>query len=142
MIKKLMAGAMLAIIAASANAETFEVRMLNKGEEGAMVFEPAYIKAEVGDVIHFVPTDKGHNVENIKGMLPDGVEPFKTKFNEEFELVVKNEGLYGVKCTPHYAMGMVALIQAGEPVNLDETAAVKHKGKAKSRMADLFEKVE
>ena len=142
MIKKLMAGAMLAMIAVSANAETFEVKMLNKGEEGAMVFEPAFVKAAVGDVIHFLPADKGHNVEDIKGMLPEGVEGFKTKFNEEFELKVEQEGIYGVKCTPHYAMGMIALIQVGEAVNLDEAAAVKQKGKAKARMADLFEKVE
>ena len=122
MIKKLMAGAMLAMIAVSAQAETFEVQMLNKGEEGA--------------------TDKGHNVEDIKGMLPDGVDRFKTKFNEEFELKVEQEGVYGIKCTPHYAMGMVALIQVGDPANLEEAEAVKLKGKAKGRMADLFEKVE
>ncbi|UWR35313.1 pseudoazurin (plasmid) [Sulfitobacter sp. W027] len=142
MIKKLMAGAMLAMIAVSAQAETFEVQMLNKGEEGAMVFEPAFVKAEVGDVIRFLPTDKGHNVEDIKGMLPDGVDRFKTKFNEEFELKVEQEGVYGIKCTPHYAMGMVALIQVGDPANLEEAEAVKQKGKAKDRMADLFEKVE
>ena len=142
MIKKLMAGAMLAMIAVSAQAETFEVQMLNKGEEGAMVFEPAFVKAEVGDVIRFLPTDKGHNVEDIKGMLPEGVDKFKTKFNEEFELKVEQEGVYGIKCTPHYAMGMVALIQVGDPANLEEAEAVKLKGKAKGRMADLFEKVE
>lgn len=142
MIKKLMAGAMLAMIAVSANAKTLEVKMLNKGEEGAMVFEPAFVKAAVGDVIHFLPIDKGHNVEDIKGMLPEGVEGFKTKFNEEFELKVEQEGVYGVKCTPHYAMGMIALIQVGEAVNLDEAAAVKQKGKAKARMADLFEMIE
>ena len=142
MIKKLMAGAMLAMIAVSAQAETFEVQMLNKGEEGAMVFEPAFVKAEVGDVIRFLPTDKGHNVEDIKGMRPEGVDKFRTKFNEEFELKVEQEGVYGIKCTPHYAMGMIALIQVGDPVNLEEAKGVKQKGKAKGRMADLFEKVE
>ena len=142
MIKKLMAGAMLAMIAVGANAETYEVKMLNKGEDGAMVFEPAFVKAEVGDVIRFLPTDKGHNVEDIKGMLPDGVDGFKTKFNKEFDLQVEQEGLYGIKCTPHYAMGMIALIQVGDAVNLEEAEAVKQKGKAKGRMADLFEKVE
>jgi pseudoazurin len=142
MIKKLIAGSMLAMIAVSAQAETFEVQMLNKGKEGAMVFEPAFVKAEVGDVIRFLPTDKGHNVEDIKGMLPEGAERFKTKFNKEFDLKVEQEGLYGIKCTPHYAMGMIALIQVGDAVNLEEAKAVKQKGKAKGRMADLFEKVE
>ena len=39
-------------------------------------------------------------------------------------------------------MGMVALIQVGEALNLDDAAAVKQKGKAKARMADLIAQVE
>ncbi len=142
MLKKLMMAAAIVLAAGAAGAETFEVKMLNKGDAGAMVFEPAYVKAQPGDVVKFIPTDKGHNVEDIDGMLPEGVEGFKTKFNEEFELTVEAEGVYGIKCTPHYAMGMVALIQVGEALNLDDAAAVKQKGKAKARMADLIAQVE
>jgi pseudoazurin len=142
MFAKLMMAAALSLSAGAGWAETHEVHMLNKGEAGAMVFEPAYVKAAPGDVVHFVPTDKGHNVEQIDGMLPDGVEGFKSKFNEPFDLTVEAEGVYGVKCTPHYAMGMVALIQVGEPVNQEAAAAVKQKGKSKDRMADLFAQVE
>lgn len=123
-------------------AETIEVKMLNKGEDGAMVFEPAYVAAQPGDVIHFVSADKGHNAESIDGMLPEGVEAFKSKLGADFELTVDAKGLYGVKCTPHYALGMVALIQVGEAVNLDEAAGVKQRGKAKKRFGALFEKVE
>ena len=129
------------LLATSAHAETFEVQMLNKGTEGAMVFEPAFIKAAVGDTITFVSPDKGHNVEAIAGMLPDGVEPFKSKMSEEFTLTLTAEGVYGIKCTPHYAMGMVALIQVGAPVNLEAAAAVVQKGKAKTRFEPLFAQV-
>ena len=102
MFKKISYAVVFACTAAIAQAETFEVKMLNKGEAGAMVFEPAYVKAMPGDVIHFIATDKGHNVESIKGMLPEGVERFKSKFNVDYELTVDAEGLYGLKCTPHY----------------------------------------
>ncbi|MGR3366408.1 MAG: pseudoazurin [Sagittula sp.] len=142
MFKSMMMTAALALTATLASAETHEIKMLNKGEAGVMVFEPAFVKAAPGDVIHFLPADKGHNVESIDGMLPDGVDGFKTKFNEEFELTVDAQGVYGVKCTPHYAMGMVAVIQVGDAANLDEATAVKHKGKATSRMADLIAQVE
>lgn len=142
MFKPMMMTAAFTLIANLAGAETFEIQMLNKGEAGAMVFEPAFVKAAPGDVIHFVPTDKGHNVESIDGMLPDGVDSFKTKFNEAFELTVDAQGVYGVKCTPHYSMGMVAVIQVGEAVNLDTAAAVKQKAKAKARMAELLAQVE
>ncbi|WP_242500450.1 pseudoazurin [Tropicimonas sp. IMCC6043] len=137
-----MIAAALMFAAGGAQAATHEVHMLNKGEAGTMVFEPAFIKAEPGDVVHFVSVDKGHNVESIEGMIPDGIEPFKSKPSEDFDLTVGQEGVYGVKCTPHYGMGMVALIEVGTPVNLDEAKAMKQRGKAKGRMADLFAQVE
>lgn len=135
--------AVLALTAGTAHAAEHEVTMLNKGEAGTMVFVPAYIRAEPGDTIRFVPTDKSHNVEAIKGMLPPGVEPFKSKVNEEYVLTVPEAGLYGVKCTPHFTMGMVALIQVGaDPANRAEAEAVKLPGKAKERMAAAFAQVE
>lgn len=124
--------------AGAAGAAEIEVKMLNKGEKGAMVLEPDLVKAAPGDTIRFVPTDKGHNAETIKGMLPEGAEPFKSKFNEEFSVTLDQEGVYGVKCSPHYGMGMVALIEVGNPVNLEEAKAVKQTGKAKAVFADLF----
>lgn len=142
MFSKMMMAAALAMSASIAGAETFEIKMLNRGEAGAMVFEPAFVAAQPGDVIKFVPTDKGHNAESIDGMLPDGVDAFKSKMNEEFSLTVDAEGVYGIKCTPHYAMGMVALIQVGDPVNLDAAAEVKQRGKSRDRMAELLEQVE
>lgn len=129
------------ILAGAAQAAEIEVLMLNKGAKGTMVFEPDLIVAAPGDTIRFVPTDKGHNVETIKGMLPAGAEAFKSKFNEEFTVTVTAEGVYGVKCAPHYAMGMVALIRVGEPANVEEAKAVKQTGKAKTVFAELFGQV-
>jgi pseudoazurin len=127
--------------AGAAQAAEIEVLMLNKGSKGTMVFEPDLIVAAPGDTIRFVPTDKGHNVETIKGMFPEGAEPFKSKFNEDFRITLDAEGVYGVKCAPHYAMGMVALIRVGEPANADEARAVKQTGKAKAVFAELFGQV-
>jgi pseudoazurin len=126
------------LLPAIAGAAEIEVKMLNKGEKGAMVFEPDLIHAAPGDTIKFVPTDKGHNAESIKGMLPEGVEAFKSKMNEEFVLTVEKDGVYGVKCTPHYGMGMVALIVAGERANLEDAKAAKQSGKAKKAFEGLF----
>ena len=122
-------------------AETFEVQMLNKGETGALVFEPSYLKVAVGDTITFLPASKGHNAVTIKGMFPENVEKFKSKIGKPFSVTLTVEGLYGIKCTPHYAIGMVALIQVGTAINLDEALTVKHKGKATARFETLFEKV-
>ena len=122
-------------MAAPALAENIEVHMLNKGAEGAMVFEPAYIKANPGDTITFVPIDKGHNVESIKDMIPAAAEKFKSKINENYVLSVTEPGAYFVKCTPHYAMGMVALIVVGDnPANLEEIVAAKKPKPVQARL--------
>ncbi|MDZ4309813.1 MAG: pseudoazurin [Cypionkella sp.] len=142
MFPKLIAASLAAfLLAPAAFAENFEVKMLNKGTEGAMVFEPAFVKAAVGDTVTFISTDKGHNAEGIADMLPEGVEAFKSKMGEDYVLTLTAEGLYGVKCTPHYTMGMVALIQAGAPVNQEAVAAVLLKGKAKTRFEPLVAQI-
>jgi pseudoazurin len=128
-------------LAANASAAEIAVEMLNKGEKGGMVFQPDFVKAAPGDTIKFVSVDKGHNAESIKGMLPGGVEPFKSKISEDFVLTVDKEGLYGVKCTPHYGMGMVMLVAVGNPANEAEARAVKHPGKAKERFEEIFEEL-
>ena len=129
------------LLGGAAIAENFDVQMLNKGAEGAMVFEPAFVRAAVGDTVTFLSPDKGHNAESIEGMLPEGVEPFKSEMSKDFTLTLTAEGVYGINCTPHYAMGMVALIQVGAPVNLDAVADVVQKGKAKTRFEPLFAQV-
>lgn len=131
----------LAFLASAAQAADHQVQMLNKGEKGAMVFEPALIKAMPNDTVTFVPTDKSHDAESIKGMLPAGVEPFKGKLSEQITVTVPVEGVYGVKCTPHYGMGMVALIVVGNPANADEAKGVKHPGKAKKVFEELFAEI-
>ncbi|RWC98223.1 MAG: pseudoazurin [Mesorhizobium sp.] len=129
--------ALLSVVA-PVNAAEHVVQMLNKGEKGSMVFQPAFVRAAPGDTVKFVPTDKSHNAESIKDMIPDGAEPFKSKPSEEVTVTLTKEGVYGVKCAPHYGMGMVALIVAGKPVNLDAAQAVKQVGKAKPVFAELF----
>jgi len=141
MMKKTIAMLVLGttvIFAGSAGAAEIQVKMLNKGRKGMMVFEPDFVRAVPGDTIHFVPVDKGHNVETIQGMIPEGAQPFKGKFSEELTVKLDKEGVYGVKCLPHYGMGMVALIEVGKPVNLEAAEAVKQTGKAKAIFAQLF----
>ncbi|QKC86214.1 pseudoazurin [Mesorhizobium sp. NZP2077] len=137
----IVAAAALLALAGVANAEEHVVQMLTKGEKGSMVFQPDFIKAAPGDTIKFVPGDKTHNVETIKGMLPDGAQEIKGKMGETTIVTMTQEGVYGVKCNPHYGMGMVALIVVGKPVNLDAAQAVKQVGKAKTVFPALFAQV-
>jgi pseudoazurin len=143
MRKYLVVAAFAAVMAMAggAHAAEFEVKMLNKGTEGMMVFEPALVKVAPGDTVKFVSTDKGHNAETIKGMLPDGAESFVGKSGEDIAVEFDQAGIYGVKCTPHYGMGMVAMIVVGTPANEEQAKAVPQVGKAKQVFAALFEKL-
>ena len=127
--------------ASMALAAEVEVKMLNKGAEGLMVFEPALVKVEPGDTVKFVATDKSHNAESIKNMLPEGAAPFAGKMNEDVVVTFDKPGVYGVKCMPHYAMGMVALVVVGKPDNLEQARAVPQTGKARQTFATLFDRL-
>lgn len=134
-----LAAAIVSVAAPSALAEEINVKMLNKGSSGEiMVFEPNLIHAKVGDLVTFIPADPGHNAESISGMLPEGAEGFKGKVNEKISYEVREEGVYGVKCLPHYGMGMVALIVAGDPDNIESARAVRQMAGAKKKFDKLF----
>lgn len=135
----LAAAAVLAFAGTPALAANFEVHMRNKGADGAMVFEPALTKVAVGDTVTFLPTDKGHNAETIKGMLPDGAEPFKGAMGKEVVVTFTTPGAYGIKCAPHLGMGMVALVVVGDaPANLEAIKAVKLPKAAQERFEPLY----
>ena len=143
MRKSITLGAVVALmtLAGAAGAAEIEVKMLDKGADGVMVFEPALVKIEPGDTVKFVSTNKGHNAETIKGMLPEGATPFVSKVNQDIAVTLDKPGVYGVKCLPHYGMGMVGLIVVGTPTNQTEAMSVVHPGKAKQVMTALFGKL-
>lgn len=127
----------------AALAADHEVKMLNKSPDGkAMQFDPAFLKIAPGDTVTFVSTDKGHNSQSIDGMIPDDAEPWKGKISKGITVTLTKEGVYGYKCLPHYALGMVGLIQVGDdPVNLDAAKKAKLVGAAKKKMDELLDQV-
>ena len=137
------AAALLLGAICGANATEVSIKTLNSGPGGMMVFDPSFVKLQPGDTIRFVPTDKGHNAELIKGMAPEGAPTFKTVVGKEETVTFDKPGLYGFKCSPHYIMGMVGLIEVGDkPENLEAAKAVQHGKLAAKRFEPLFEKVQ
>lgn len=139
-IRALLAATAIVGFATPAFPANFEVHMLNKGAAGAMVFEPALTKVAPGDTVTFIPTDKGHNAETIAGMLPEGAETFKGKIGQEVVVTFTVPGAYGIKCLPHFAMGMIALVVVGDvpPANLEAIKTVKVPTKAMERFEAAY----
>lgn len=95
-------------------AEVHEVKMLNRDAHAAMSYEPEFLKIAPGDTVKFIASSSGHNAASIAGMAPANTTSFMGKINQEIAITLTEDGLYGIKCSPHYAMGMVMLIQVGE----------------------------
>lgn len=111
---RILATILALTLTSAVHAETHDVEMLNRGEAGAMIFEPAFLRIAPGDTVRFVASTRGHNAETDPLLWPEDVEPFAGRINEEIEVVFDTEGLYGIKCKPHYAMGMVMTIAVGD----------------------------
>ena len=121
--------------AGAANAVDHEVDTMNMSPHGMFRLEPSLLKIAPGDTVHFIAKDSG--------MLPDGAEPFKGQMNKDLSVTFTKPGVYGIKCNPHYGMGMVALVVVGDPAaNLKSAEAVSQPGKAKQAFADLFKQVD
>ena len=100
-----------------------EVKMLNSGEGGQMIFEPAVLKVSVGDTIHFKAVDMSHNSAVIDGMLPAGAETWAGQMNMDISVTLDTEGVYVYQCDPHVMMAMIGVIQVGEATNINDIKA-------------------
>ena len=115
------------------------VEMLNKQGKESMVYSQKIVKINVGDKVIWKATDKGHNVEFIKGGVPEGVEKFKTKYNKDVEFKFEIPGIYAYWCTPHKSMGMIGFVVVGnDKSNLDAIKAIRFSGKSKKLAPDLI----
>jgi pseudoazurin len=120
------------ILTGSAGAAEVEVKLLNKGNDGGtMVFEPAFVKITLGDIVKFRSADSGHNAASIRGMLPDGATPFVGNSDDAMAVRFEREGVYGVKCLPYYGICMVVMVSA--PLNFDQARVVPQVGKIASK---------
>ena len=104
-----------------------------------MVFSQKIVKIYVGDKVFWKATNKGHNVEFIKGGVPEGVGKFKSKFNKDVEFKFDVPGIYAYWCTPHKSMGMIGFIVVGnDKSNLESIKSIRFSGKSKKLAPDLI----
>ena len=62
-----------------------------------------------GDVVEWIPTNEGHNVEFLIAPEIDFL-PKKSKMNEFYTLIFEEPGIYVYGCTPHLNTGMLGVI--------------------------------
>ena len=113
-MKKILITLSLVFIQLEIHSENFEVKMLNQGESGIMVFEPAVLKINVGDTVTFKATDAAHNSASIPGMIPENASAWFGDLSRDITIKFDVAGVYGYQCTPHAMMAMVGVIEVGD----------------------------
>ena len=103
------------------------------------VYSKKIVNVDVGDTVNWKSVNPGHNVEFIKGGIPEGVEKFKSKYNKDTSYTFKTPGIYAYWCTPHKSMGMIGFVVVGsDKSNLDKIKAIKFVGKSKKIAPELI----
>ena len=130
---------LLSFFSFGAQAADETIEMLNKLDKEIMVFSKKIVRIDVGNKVFWKATDKGHNVEFIKGGVPEGVDKFKSKFNQDVEYTFTIPGIYAYWCTPHKNMGMIGfVVVGGDKSNLEAIKNIRFSAKSKKIAPDLI----
>jgi pseudoazurin len=117
MINKITTLLTVLLLTVPAFAAEHEVKMLNNGAGGMMIFEPAVLSVNKGDTVKFVATDMAHN--SASTIIPAGAKPWKGMMSRDISVTFDTEGVYVYECSPHKMMAMVGVIKVGNANNLD-----------------------
>ena len=125
-----------------AMSEDINIKMLNRLDKESMVFSEKIVNVNVGDTVFWEATDKGHNVEFIKNGVPEGVEKFKSKLNEDVSYEFTIPGIYAYWCTPHKSLGMIGFVIVGDDKsNLDMIKKLRFFGQSKKLSKELIDQI-
>ena len=138
-MKKILLITLLFLLPFNVFAADQTIEMLNKQGKESMVYSQKIVRVNVGDTVFWKSTDKGHNVEFIRGGVPEGVDKFKTKYNVDVEYKFTIPGIYAYWCTPHKNMGMIGFVVVGDDKsNLENIKKIRYSSKSKKIAPDLI----
>tara|TARA_B100000579_G_scaffold122892_1_gene98933 strand:- start:227 stop:664 length:438 start_codon:yes stop_codon:yes gene_type:complete len=138
-LNKIFISLLLILFTSNAMAANETIEMLNKSGNEIMVYSKKIVRVDVGDTVFWKATDKGHNVEFIKGGVPEGVDKFKSKFNVDTEYKFTVPGIYAYWCTPHKNMGMIGfVVVGGDKSNLENIKKIRFSARSKKIAPDLI----
>ena len=138
-MKKILLITLLFLLPFNVFAADQTIEMLNKQGKESMVYSQKIVRVNVGDTVFWKSTDKGHNVEFIRGGVPEGVDKFKTKYNVDVEYKFTIPGIYAYWCTPHKNMGMIGFVVVGDDKsNIESIKKIRYSSKSKKMAPDLI----
>jgi pseudoazurin len=119
---KRLALTLLLILPCLVAAKQHQVKLLTADASGqTMIMQPDFLQIAVGDSVEFIPSDVTHNAQSI--VSPNGAKAFNTAMGQTVVIKFDQEGAYLYKCTPHFALGMLGVVQVGKAVNKTDVSA-------------------
>jgi len=138
-MKKIITLIFILFVSQSAFAADQTIEMLNKLGKEYMIYSKKIVNIEIGDTVFWKATTPGHNVEFIKGGVPEGVGKFRSSVSKDTQFKFETPGIYAYWCTPHKGMGMIAFVVVGnDKSNLETIKKIKYLGKSKKIAAELI----
>ena len=138
-MKKLITLFFICLFSQSSFAADQTIEMLNKLGKEHMIYSKKIVNIEIGDTVFWKSTKPGHNVEFIKGGVPEGVGKFRSVLSKDTEYKFEIPGIYAYWCTPHKGMGMIGFVVVGNnKSNLDAIKKLKYMGKSKKIAEELI----
>ena len=142
-MNKFFALILILFVSQTAFAADQTIEMLNKLGKENMVYSKKIVKVDVGDTVFWKSTKPGHNVEFIKGGVPEGVGKFRSPLSKDTEYKFEIPGIYAYWCVPHKTMGMIGFVIVDEDLsNLESIKKVKFIGKSKKLAKNLLAEIE
>ena len=115
------------------------IDMLNRLGKEINVYSKKIVNVDVGDTVNWKSVNPGHNVEFIKGGIPEGVEKFKSKFNKDTSYTFQNSWNIRLLVYTHKSMGMIGFVVVGnDKSNLDAIKKLKFYGRSTKIAKELI----
>ena len=116
--------AALLILASSAYAEEYTVKMVTDAAKGTYYFEPKQLTIKSGDTVTWVNAqDDTHEV--MSESVPEGAQPFESpsldKKDQKWSHTFTQSGTYEYHCHPHEALKMTGVIIVDKPSEAQAT---------------------
>ena len=132
MFKNLLKIAIILLFLTPAHSADQNIDMVNRLGKEINVYSKKVINVEVGYTVFWKSVNPGHNVEFVKGGVPEGVEIFKSSYSKDTSYTFKTSGIYAYWCTPHKSVGMIGFVVVGnDKSNLETIKKIKFYGKSK-----------
>lgn len=131
--------ALSATMCTSSIAANISVEMLNSKNGEAIVYSDKLLRIKSNDIVTWKSANLGHNAEFIAQGYPASAADMHGKIGKDVSYAFEVPGIYVVKCTPHFGLGMIQVIVVNDNLsNLDQVRKLTFPGKSKPLAESIF----